>query len=234
MGSINSEDIRVSINWEEFRKSEEWFNETLSKRTIESLSKNRMKGYYVPSRGEALSLVKTMIPKEAIVGFGDSGTLYQVGIIEDLRQGGYRLIDPWEKGINREESLRRRRQALLSDVYLSGTNALTLDGKLVSTDGLGNRVAALIFGPTRVIVVAGVNKIVRNVEEALERIKMKASPMNAKRHHYPAPCATIGVCSECRSEWKICNKTVIIEGESARSFPQPRTSVVIIGEPLGF
>jgi len=227
------ENIWASIDRKEIRGLYEWFYEALAKKTIDGLSRNRMRGWYVRNRGEALSLVMSFIPKGATVSFADSVTLYSTGIIEALREGDYKLIDGWEKGISLEEALYRRRQALFCDVFLSGSNAVTLDGKLVNIDGLGNRVAALIFGPTRVIVVAGINKIVKDVEAALKRIKRIACPLNAKRHGYQTPCTITGVCGDCKGEWRICNKTAIIEGESARFFPEPRIFVVIVGEELG-
>jgi len=122
---------------------------------------------------------------------------------------------------------------------LTGTNAITLDGKLVNIDGVGNRVAAMIFGPKKVIVVAGINKIVSDVNEALERIRGFAAPMNAKRHYLKhqqpelgdLPCVQTGSCVDCRHDWRICNYTVIIEG--AMIGQKGRINVVLVGEELG-
>ncbi len=223
----------AAINREESAGLETWFYETLARKAIDSLTRNRMQGVYVPNRAEAKAKVMSLIPEGASVSFSDSVTLYQTDIIPTLRKGGYNLIDGWEKGIDIKEAFDRRRRALLCDVYVSGTNALTLDGKLVNVDGLGNRVGALIFGPKKVIVVAGINKLVTDVEEALERVRKFACPMNAKRHGYQSPCTITGICADCRGKWRICNKTAIIEGESLRFFPEPRTMVVIVGERLG-
>ena len=210
------------------------FYEVLAKKTIDNLAKNDIKGIYAPDRTEALSLVMSLIPEGSIVSFGDSITLYEVGIIDTLKKSNCTFINPFEKGISVEESLERRRQALTCDVFLSGTNALTVDGKLVNIDGVGNRVASLIFGPPRVIVVAGVNKLVRDVDEAIKRIKGVACPLNARRHNYQIPCAVTGVCNECRGSSRMCRITVIIEGEKKACYPEPRMHVVIIGEELGY
>ena len=119
---------------------------------------------------------------------------------------------------------------------MTGTNALTLDGKIVNIDGHGNRVAAMLFGPTQVIIVVGVNKIVRTLDEAIEKIRNRTAPLNVKHHvdfDPMPPCGVTGVCSDCSSPWRICNKTVIIEGEYDNNKYKPVTTVVIVGERLG-
>ena len=121
-------------------------------------------------------------------------------------------------------------------MFVTGTNALTLDGKIVNVDGHGNRVAAMLFGPEKVIIVVGVNKIVENLDEALERVREKAAPLNVKRHpdfDPMPPCGTTGVCSDCSSAWRICNKTVIIERQFDNDKYKPVITVVIVGEDLG-
>ena len=139
----------------------------------------------------------------------------------------------------KEERRRMQREAFLSDIFLTGTNAVTLDGKLVNIDGLGNRVAAMIFGPQKVIVVAGVNKIVKDENQALERIRQFAAPINARRHYTQhnrpefsdLPCVRTGKCVDCNHKWRICHFTVIIEGAWFQE--EARTNVVLVGEELG-
>jgi hypothetical protein len=148
----------------------------------------------------------------------------------------YTFLNPWKPGITAEESLRLKKRALTSDVFITGTNAITLDGKIVNVDAHGNRVAAILFGPDRVVVVVGINKIVEDVDEALERIKSEVAPLNVKRHSEfdPAPpCAETGTCSDCSSPWRICNKTVIIERQFNNDRYKPVITVVIVGERLG-
>ena len=212
-----------------------WYYEQRAKKVIESLGENYIKGYYVPDRQEAFSMIMGMIPKDAIISYGDSITLYELGIISELSSGKYNFINPWEAGIDGNESLERRRRALLVDVLLAGVNAITLDGKIINIDGLGNRVAGLLFGPKKVIIVVGVNKITKNEEEGIRRIKNLVAPMNARRHGYNLPCAITGFCVECKSSWRICNKTVIIERDFGLGtyFTEHRVHVIIVGENLG-
>ena len=186
-----------------------------------------------------------MIPAGAIVSQGDSVSLEQVGVISELRKRNQiRFIDPFETdadGVRLKLELRweKKREALFSDIFLTGTNAVTLDGKLVNIDGTGNRVAAMIYGPKKVIVVAGVNKIVKDVNEAVERIHNIAASINAKRHilkhNTPQlgdlPCVRTGRCVDCNHDWRICRYTVIIEGAMIQD--RGRINVVLVGEELG-
>jgi len=163
--------------------------------------------------------------------------LRQIGLVDALTKGNYTFLNPWKPGTSLEQSVKIKKRALTSDVFVTGTNALTLDGKIVNVDGHGNRVAAMLFGPDKVIIVVGINKIIENLEEALKRIKDKAAPANVKRHNDfdpMPPCGTTGVCSDCLSPWRICNKTVIIERQYNNSKYKPVITVVIVGEELGF
>jgi len=212
-----------------------WHRKMRAERAVKNLKQNLFEARYIEEATQAKEVIMNMLPKEGVIGLGDSLTLHELHIIEALKEGGYNFLNPWEPGITREESLSRRRQAFQAEVFLTGTNAVTLDGKIVSTDGLGNRVAALIFGPKKVIVVAGINKLVENVEEALRRIKGIAAPLNVRRHTYPPdirpPCGDTGFCSECKPPRRICCYTVIIEGCSR---DPKRITVLLVGQELGF
>jgi len=204
---------------------------------IARLGQNNIPAFYVKNRSQAFEKVMSMIPEGSTVGFGDSMTLRQIGMVDALEKGNYVFLNPWKPGISPEENIRLKKRALTSDVFVTGTNAVTLDGKIVNVDALGNRVAAMLFGPDKVIIVAGINKIVENLEEALERIRNKVAPLNVKRH--PSfdpmpPCGTTGVCSDCSSPWRICNKTVIIERQFDNDKYAPVITVIIVGEELGF
>jgi len=203
---------------------------------IERLGDNNIPAIYVPNRREAFEKVMSMIPERSVVGFGDSLTLRQIGAVDALERGDYTFLDPWRRGISVEENIRIKKRALTADVFVTGTNALTLDGKIVNVDGHGNRVAAMLFGPDKVIIVAGVNKIVDNVEDALGRIRDRTAPLNVRRHPEfdpMPPCGVTGVCSDCSSPWRICNKIVIIEREYSNNKYKPIITVVIVGEELG-
>ncbi len=224
----------------DMHREEEWFNEKLAQRCLDALKRNNIPGYYFPDRSQALSQILGMIPSEATIGVGDSVTLYQVGVIEALeKKSNNQIFNPFRKEgkhsipATMREMVEIVRKALSTDFFLTGINAITLDGKIVNVDGAGNRVAGLLFGPKRVIAVAGINKIVADEEEARERIRRIAAPINAYRHHIKhgaeaLPCAITGVCVDCRHPRRICNYTVIVAFQS-----RPRIEVVIVGEKLG-
>jgi hypothetical protein len=212
-----------------------WFYEKQAETAIKNLRRNCFEAKYVPDARAAFDEIMGRVSKDACIGMGDSLTLKELGIIDALEKGGYQLLNPWKKGITRPESLALRRRALTSDIFLTGTNAVTLDGKLVSIDGLGNRVAGMIFGPLKVIVAVGANKIVANVADAINRVKNIAATINAYKHDlappFRSPCADTGFCSDCRPPGRMCCNTVIIEGCSR---DQERICVLIIGEALGY
>ena len=178
-------------------------------------------------------MLKEILPKLTFesVSWGDSISMLSTGIIAEIeKQREIKLIKTFEEGIPREELIERRRQALLVDVFFTGSNALTESGKLVNLDMIGNRVAGLTFGPRHVVVVVGRNKIVRGAAEAMERIKNYAAPMNAIRHEgLKTPCIKTSYCSDCRSPHRICNTWTITE----KSYPQGRVKVVIVNQDLG-
>jgi hypothetical protein len=203
---------------------------------IERLGHNNIAACYVRDRQEAYEKVMPMIPEGAVVGYGDSLTLRQIGVVDALSTGPYTFLNPWAPGTSVEENVRLKKRALTADVFVTGTNALTLDGKLVNVDGHGNRVAAMLFGPDVVIVVVGVNKIVADLPAALERVRSTAAPLNVARHpdfDPMPPCGLNGECQDCSSPWRICNKTTIIEREYNNNRYRPRITVVIVGEALG-
>ncbi len=224
-----------------------WLDEQRALKVVKNLQKRNINGQYVPNRQEALATILEMIPPEAVVARGDSVTFDQLGVIPELvRRNKNRIIDPLERDADgfyiiaqREQRWRIAREVFSADIFLVGTSAITLDGKLVNIDGWGNRVSAMIFGPEKVIVVVGVNKIVKDVNEALERIHHFAAPMNAKRHYLKhhreefgdLPCVRTGSCVDCNHPSRICRYTVIIEGAMARE--KGRINVVLVGEELG-
>jgi len=210
--------------------------EQKSQELIKRLGENNISASYVKNSREAFEKVISMIPEGSVVGFGDSLTLKQIGVLETLEKGNYTFLNPWKAGITVQENIKLKKRALTSDVFLTGTNALTLDGKIVNVDGHGNRVAAMLFGPSKVIIVAGVNKIVANLEAALKKIRDKTAPLNVKRHpefEPMPPCGITGACTDCSSPWRICNKTVIIEREYDNDKYRPIITVIIVGEELG-
>jgi len=203
-------------------------------KTSEALKRNGFRVIYAKNRKEALQRILEEIPEEATVGAGDSLTLKEIGVFEELKRRNSTLFWPFDEKVAKEERRNVERKALLTDIFLSGSNALTIDGKIVNVDATGNRVAGMIFGPRKAVVVVGVNKIVGNVEEALERIKNVAAPLNAKRIRKERgwellPCVEAGRCLDCNAKNRICNITAIIE-------KKPRAidmAIIIVGEKLG-
>jgi hypothetical protein len=162
------------------------------------------------------------------VGLGGSITLSQIGIMEVLKDRNIRLILPLQAK-SEEERLELTRQSFSSDIFLSGTNAVTEDGKLYNVDGTGNRASAMFMGPKKVIVVCGVNKIVPDVEGAAERVRYWAAPQNAKRLKRKTPCAETGFCADCTSPDRICNIYVTLAKKPLRT----EVEVILVGENLG-
>ena len=235
------------IDETDISQERKWLYEARAKIVVTNLKKKNISAQYVPSRQEALSTILEMIPPGAVVGRGDSISVDQVGVIPELmKRNQNKVIDPLERDADgfyivakQEDRWKIAREIFFTDVFLVGTNAVTLDGKLVNTDGWGNRVSPMIFGPEKVIVVVGANKIVKDVNEALERIRVIAAPMNAKRHylkhHRPEwgdlPCVRTGSCVDCHHDCRICNYTVTIEGAMIQE--KGRINVVLVGEELG-
>jgi len=195
---------------------------------VKALTTNGFKAQFTATKQEALQAVLALIDEKASVGFGGSMTTKALGIQQALEKRGNIVYN--HQGLTKEESLKVRRQENNADVLLASSNAITLQGELINVDGSGNRVAGMIFGPKRVIIVAGANKIVRDEAAGRERIKMLAAPMNTARLNCQTPCAKTGVCVDCHIPARICNVTTIIHRPpSAIDF-----HIIIVGEALGY
>ena len=207
-----------------------WHREKMAERTVEALIKNGFQSRYIERSEDVLKYLLDSIPENARVGWGGSKTVEQTGLLEALRQRGQEVIEAFGAQLSPEESMENRRQSLLSDIFLAGTNAVTEDGKLVNVDGTGNRVAAMLFGPPRVIVLTGINKIVPDVAAGMDRIRRIAAPMNGRRLARKTPCAIDGVCRDCHSPERMCNGYVIHE----RKMKGAELEIIIIGEDMGY
>ena len=208
----------------------QWHTAKRVERTVNALKENGFEAVYASTRTDALQEVLNRVPTDALVGVGGSITVRELGLIDALNQRGHRVAEHWASDLAPDERMAIRRQQLTSDVFLTSSNAITESGHLVNVDGAGNRVAAMIFGPKKVIVVAGVNKIVKNLEEALDRVNNVAAPMNAKRLNRKTPCAVTGQCTDCRSPERICNITTIIHRKPGRT----DVTVLLVGEEMGY
>ena len=177
-------------------------------------------------------VVDTILPKSGArtVAFGGSMTAIAAGLFQTIKgRTDLDMIDTLDKQIAVEEQMDRRRRSLLVDFFIMGTNAVTEEGQLVNLDMLGNRVAALTFGPKHVVVLVGRNKIVPSLEDAMFRVKNIAAPANAMRLDKKTPCVKTSYCEECKSPDRICNTWTITE----KSFPKGRVKVVLINQDLG-
>ena len=187
-----------------------------------------MEGYYCETAQEAKALALSMIGPQELVAWGGSATLTGLGMREALLDRGQPILDR-TMDMPQEERRRIMREALLSDVFLMSTNAITLDGELVNIDGIGNRVAALCFGPKKVIVIAGMNKLASDISCAIERAHLYACSVNSIRYGGKTPCAKTGKCASCK-ENSLCAHVVV----TRLSQDPGRVKVILVGETLGF
>lgn len=182
---------------------------------------------FIDRAGAATKFLLDLIPLNATVGVAGSTTIRQLDLLTQLRTRGTRVIDTGKQSRLSVDELARR--SLRSDILLASSNAITLDGKLVNTDAIGNKTAGMIFGPKKVILVVGVNKIVRNVDEAIDRIRKIIAPYHSKTKGRKTPCATDGRCTDCNSLERICRVTTIIEKKPLFT----DIGIVLVGEDLG-
>ncbi|HSQ84964.1 MAG TPA: lactate utilization protein [Desulfobacterales bacterium] len=200
----------------------------------DALTENNFEVFVAENTDEAKSIVlEKIIPEIApkSVSWGGSLTFVATGLYDILKNSNdFNILDTYDKTLSPEESLERRRQSLLVDLYITGSNAVTETGQLVNLDMFGNRVGALTFGPKNVIIFVGRNKIVPDLDEAMFRIKNYAAPVNTMRLDKKTPCAKTSFCADCKSPDRICNIWTITE----KSFPKKRIKIILINKDLGF
>ena len=197
---------------------------------IKNLHSRHFDAHYCATKEEALAKALSLIPQGATVGWGGATSAQQIGLMDALHRGEYRPIDR-----DLCKTFEERQQAMLdagrADVFVTGTNALSLDGQMVNIDGVGNRVASIIYGPKSVLVIAGMNKVEDTLADAMTRARTVAAPMNKQRFEMlQTPCAVTGSCADCKSPQSICNQIVI----TRNCRPQGRIKFIIVGEDLGF
>jgi len=207
----------------------ELYYEKRGQALVKNLKSRHFDAWYVPNREAALEKALELIPKGATVGWGGATSAQQIGLMDALNAGDYRTIDR-DRCKTPEEREQSQRDCLFADVFLTGANALSIDGQMVNIDGGGNRVAAIIFGPKTVLVIAGMNKVEESLEAAIKRARTVAAPMNQQRFLLNNPCSVTGTCSDCKSETCICNQIVI----TRHCRPAGRIKFILVGEELGF
>lgn len=196
---------------------------------VKNLKSRHFDAYYCADREEALKKVLELIPQGASVGWGGALSARQIGLMDALRSGNFRAIDR-DQCKTPEEKEQAARETMFADVFLTGANGLSLDGQMVNIDGIGNRVAATIYGPKSVIVIAGMNKVADTLEDAVKRARTIAAPMNAQRFGLSTPCSVTGACGDCKQTECICNQIVI----TRHCRPAGRIRFILVGEELGF
>ncbi len=204
------------------------------KTTIGALKNNEFEVWYVENCYQAEEVFwKEIFAKEehSTVSWGDSLTLHATGILPKLKdRDDVQLIETFGEHFTREEKMINRKKALLSDLFLTGSNAVTSNGQLINLDMVGNRVGGITYGPEKVVIFVGVNKIVESIDEGMKRVKEIAAPLNAKRHsEFKMPCQVTGQCMDCNSPDRICNVWTITE----KAYPKGRIKVILIDEALG-
>ncbi len=205
------------------------FNKIMAEKVIKAMETRNIHGFYCETKKEALKKALEIIPENSSIAWGGSESISEIGLLESLSKGKYTLYDR-SAAKTLEEKNELILKAFSSDYYLMSTNAFTSDGKLVNIDGTGNRVAAMIYGPKNVIIIAGMNKLEPDEASALKRARNKAAAINAIRLSRETPCVKSASCHNCTSPDCICCHTVI----TRMSKPKGRIKVILVGEELGF
>ena len=195
---------------------------------VNNLKNRHFDAYYCENKEQALQKALELIPAGCTIGWGGALSAQQIGLIDAVRAGEYRPFDR-DLCATPEEREECMRNCLLSDVFITGANAISMDGQMVNIDGNGNRVAAIVYGPKDVIVIAGMNKVVDTLDAAIIRARTVAAPMNQQRFQLPNPCTVTGSCADCKSQTCICNQILI----TRHCRPVGRIKFILVGEELG-
>lgn len=204
-------------------------NDMLAERVIKGLVSRNMEGFYVHTKEEAKELALSLMPEGSSVGWGGSMTAKDIGLIDAVIEGNYKEINR-DTAKTPEEKNKLSREMFFADYFITGCNAMTEDGVMVNIDGNGNRVAAIVFGPAHVIVICGMNKIVRDEAAAFSRARNEAAPVNAQRFGLETPCSKTGVCADCKSPDTICCQFLTTRYSKHKG----RIKVILVNEDLGF
>ncbi len=204
-------------------------NRKLGESVVRALESRQFEARFCETKAQAVEAALGWLDREMQISYGGSASMEEVGLLSYLRENGYNLLER-SAGKTPEEQTEIMRRALLCDTFLMSANAISEDGQLVNVDGRANRVAALCFGPRQVLVIAGINKIVRSADDALVRARTVAAPLNAQRFEGQTPCVKTGMCGDCKSPDCICAQIVT----TRFCKPAKRIKVILVGEPLGY
>jgi len=195
---------------------------------VQNLRSRHFDAYYCEDKEAALEKALELIPRDATVGWGGATSAVQIGLMDAVKSG-YNVYDR-DTCTTMEDRVKMMKKCLTADVFLTGANAISLDGQMVNIDGNGNRVAAIVYGPDSVIVIAGMNKVVDTLVDAVTRARTIAAPMNQQRFPNQTPCQVTGACADCKSPECSCNQILI----TRHCRPVGRIKFIIVGEELGF
>lgn len=204
-------------------------NELLATKVIEGLKSRNMEGFFVNTKEEALAKMLELIPEGSKIGWGGTKSVAAIGGFEAIKNGKYEILDR-DNAPTKEDKLRIEREIFFADYFLTSSNAITEDGVLVNVDGNANRVSAIAYGPSHVIIVAGMNKVVKSEEDAMSRARNHAAPINAQRFGLDTPCCKTGACFDCKSHDTICCQILT----TRYSKHDGRIKVILINEDLGY
>jgi L-lactate utilization protein LutB len=195
---------------------------------VKNLQSRHFDAYYCETKEDACKKALELIPEGSTIGWGGVMSAHQIGLVEALHNGNYNPIDR-DRCETQEEKLEAAKAAMFADFFLTGANGLSLSGEMVNIDGTGNRVAAIVYGPKEVLVIAGMNKVTDTLEDAVTRARTVAAPLNQQRFQLDNPCTVTGSCADCKSETCICNQILI----TRHCRPAGRIKFILVGEDLG-
>lgn len=206
---------------------EQKYNALLAQKVIKEFNSRNIQGFYCETKDDALKKALEIVPKDSVVSWGGSSTLQEMGLLDSLKNGAYTILDASDTSKGGAEMTKIARQALTCDYYFMSANAISVSGELVNMDGIGNRVAALIFGPTNVIVIAGINKVEQNLDSAILRVKTKAAALTALRYSK----GEVSSFEELSGKAQCIGSQLVI---TTMSTFKNRIKVILVGECLGF
>ncbi|UCF71340.1 MAG: lactate utilization protein [candidate division WOR-3 bacterium] len=207
-----------------------WHNEKILTDVVSKLKKRDFDAEYFATIEETTEALTKAIPADAAVGIGGSVTVRELGIIEILEKRNNEVVHHWKPEAAKEKDRETRKKEGLADYYLTSANAITMNGDIINIDGIGNRVAHMIFGPDNVIIVAGHNKIVPDIDSGIRRSREIAGVINAKRVGAKTPCAETGKCVDCKAPARICRVTTVMQYRPW----QTKIKVLLVNERLGY
>ncbi|MBU3916646.1 lactate utilization protein [bacterium] len=207
-----------------------WLWRKLGEKCVQRLERHGFQARLTDNKDEAVAVIMEMVSGYESFGFAGSDTTRKLGLPNKLREMGKTLYDHWEEGLSNEENYEIRKKQSQADCFICSANAISVTGEIINVDGIGNRTNAMSFGPKKVVIVAGMNKVTKDLDSALKRIHEVAAPMRANSLGIETPCAKTGICGDCNDPMRLCRITTILH----RKPMMTDISVILVNESLGF